>query len=162
MNWTPGYKKGFASAFAVVNEEAYDVKLIRIEVTGTGNSYVTVYAHGKPRVLSNATVAPKGYTVDSSGIKYVDSGVSQDVASPWVLKAGDNNYSSYKPSNTAGQKTCTWDDNNYVWCTDLTETNEAISNEGDIAYIEIDIIIPKSAPEQSYSLSINLYFEAVS
>jgi hypothetical protein len=148
-DWMPNSRKNYTAAFAIVNEEQFKVNITYINITGTNNSYVTVWLHGDRDADYNGETA--------SCVKVLNGGTplysSNNVV--WTLGAGNGN-----PANMNGTALSTpWDDTSHVRYS-LDDSINAVNETNDFVWVGISIDIPSDAITQAATGTIYINFKS--
>jgi len=134
----------YSAAFAIVNEEEYNLSITHINVSSTTYKYMNIWLHGDRDANANSTVT------DSSTV-FMWSNNTQINASnttAWTLAPGNSNPSDIC-SNVSNRTNCTidtpWDETEHVRYT-LNDTN-AVSGKSDFVWVQIELDIPPTVDQ---------------
>jgi len=170
-NWSSNTKVIYSSAFGIVNEEKYPLKIMYINVTptifssnstnstnSTNATYLKIWLHG------NRTANAESNVTDPSTVFMYDNGtmVNASNTTAWILGAGDKNYSNmcYNVSDRTNSGISTpWDNTSRIRYSE-SDIN-AVSNVSDFVWVQVAIDIPAIVDSGGpYSGIITIYFES--
>jgi len=150
-NVSAGMNKSYTAAFAIVNEENFNVNITHVEVaTGDQNTHLEIWVHRNPEILA---------TSDGEAAFLWDNGATvnsfDETTCAWVLGPGDGN-----PNYMNGTQTeTTWDQQAFVRFTNDTSA-WASNGTSDFVWVQISINVPGNAPIAAYSGTISFHFRA--
>jgi hypothetical protein len=148
-DWMPNSKKNYTAAFGIVNEEQFKVNITYINITGTNNSYVTVWLHGDRDADYNGETA--------SCVKVLSSGTPLYTSSTvvWTLGAGNGNQNNMNGTTLS----INWDDTSHVRYS-LDDTVNAVNETSDFVWVGVSIDIPSDAITQAATGTIYINFKS--
>jgi hypothetical protein len=149
-DWNPNSRKNYTAAFGIVNEEQFKVNITFINITGTNNSYVTIWLHGDRDADYNGDVANSAIKVLSGGTALYSSSCVV-----WTLGAGNSN-----ANNMNGTALNTnWDETSHVRYS-LDDTINAVNETSDFVWVGVSIDIPSDAVTQAATGTIYINFKS--
>jgi len=174
--------KTYPAAFAIVNCEQKHLRLTKIEITGSGASQISVYAHKDPRKPCNSHANTYGsmtmenlgsdegiFESGDSALRYVSAGSSDDNYNDGLVLGKGLDYTTslrYTVDNSVTYDEGTWDSSKNIWVHDATPSNtydiaSTLTNDetsqSNFLWIEIDIYVPQNSGTLTFS-DIKLYF----
>ena len=156
-NISRNFNKTYTAAFAIVNEEAYNISITHINVQSVNITYMKIWLHGN----MSSTIDS-----DATSVFMFDNGtiVNDSSTEAWVLAAGDDNASSVcaNVSNPAPTTIPTpWDKVAHVRYTENTTLIE--STVSDYVWVQVSVDVPAAAEvNASHSGTIEFHFKAAS
>lgn len=152
-DWLPDSTKNYTAAFCIVNEEKFKVNITHVNISGTSNSYITMWLHGD---------RDADYTADSASVvKVIREGASLYTASSvaWTLGAGDANKETMTADQSA-QLATLWDTTANVQYS-TNDANNSVNETSDFVWVGISLDIPPSAAlAASATGTIYIHFKA--
>lgn len=147
----------YTAAFAIVNENNFDLNITHINVSSSNHTYMKIYLHG------NRTVDASNSTLDNSSVFMWnnDTLVNASNTTAWVLRAGNNDSTNmcYNVSNASDCNITTpWDETAHV----RYSTNNTLiaSNVSDYVWVQITMDIPETVETiGTYTGTIWIHFE---
>ena len=156
-DWLPDSTKNYTAAFCIVNEEKFSVNITNINISGTNNSYVTMWLHGD---------RDADYNTDGAGVvKVLRDGASLYSASDvvWTLGAGDGNKETMRADWTVTngtQLTTLWDNTAHVQYS-TNDANNSVNETSDFVWLGISLNVPPdSALVPSATGTIYIHFKS--
>ncbi|MCX6665274.1 MAG: hypothetical protein NT038_04345 [Euryarchaeota archaeon] len=150
-DWSAGMNKTYTAAFAIVNEEPFDVNITRITVSNTSgmNDYMQVWLHGDRDQRAEE---------DASCVFMYNNGTSyySKSTTAWTLDTGDGNVSSM--SSDGVTVSTSWDGSAHVRYSQ-SDVN-ASSGRADFVWVQISINIPEGAVEGDHIGTLEIHFQA--
>jgi len=149
-SWMPNSQKNYTAAFALVNEEQFKVNITYVNISGTNNSYVTIWLHGDRDVDAGS---------DGTAVKIIDNGASSydDNSVVWTLGAGDSNTNNMNTSG-GGDIGTPWDDTSHVRYS-LSDW-DAVNETSDFVWVQISLNIESTATLQAATGTLYFHFKA--
>jgi hypothetical protein len=142
-DWLPNSVKNYTAAFAICNEEQFPVNITRINVSGTGAAYISVWLHGnRTKDVSSEVASAKAQSVSSGNSVHTDDSYCE-----WMLGAGDGNASTMNGSGVRRVLT-PWDSTSGVRY-NQTSTQFAKNGSRDYVWVQISLSIPANADTSS-------------
>ena len=156
--YSANMKKTFSAAFAIVNEENYDLNITHINVSSANYTYMKIWLHG------NRTADAENASLDPSAVLMWDNDtiVNESNTTAWTLKAGDGNTSNMC-ANTSDSDTynitTSWDETAHVrYSLNNTFVNTSV---GDYVWVQITIDIPETIQDTgSHTGTIWIHLES--
>jgi hypothetical protein len=148
-DWMPNSKKNYTAAFGIVNEEYFKVNITHVNITGTNNSYITIWLHGDRDADYNGET--------SSCVKVLSGGTALYTSSTaaWTLGAGNGNANNMNGTDLSTP----WDDTSHVRYS-LDDTKNAVNESYDFVWVGVSIDIPSDAIAQSATGTIYIHFKS--
>lgn len=165
-NWTS------PAAFAIVNTQPTNMTISKIEVTGDTNGYLRVWLHKNMSRPCNSSMMPPDLVCESSADKqiYYDGTQSFNYGnSGWRLYRGLGYNASignltYTDDGTESHAiNALWNDTLNIWVYNKTigiGSNLANNDTANFVWVEIEVVVPDGASDNSYSGNLVVYFKA--
>jgi len=152
--WTPGTRKNYTAAFGIVNEEQWKVNISYMNITGTNNSYVTIWLHGDRDLDYQGEGAASVKMIREGTALYT----STDTA--WSLGAGNQNPDNMcGGENGATQITTPWATASHVKYS-YNNANNSVNGTSDFVWVGVSIYVPPDAKVQTATGTIYIHFRA--
>jgi len=136
-DWMPNSDKNYTAAFGIVNEEQFAVNITYINVSGTNDSYLTMWLHGD----RDADYGGDG----AASVKVLDDGAAlydaDDVV--WTLAAG-NGVSTDMSADGSTQLTTPWDSTSSIMYSH-NNANNSVNETSDFVWVGISLQLPSDA-----------------
>ena len=148
-DWMPNSRKNYTAAFGIVNEEQFKVNITYINISGTNNSYVTVWLHGDRDADYNGET--------SSCVKVVSGGTALYSSSSvvWTLAAGNSDANNMNGTDLSTP----WDSTSNVRYS-MDDTKNAENETYDFVWVGVSIDIPSDAITQAATGKIYIHFKS--
>ena len=151
------FNKTYTAAFAIVNEEAYNISITHINVQSVNITYMKIWLHGNMSSIIDS---------DTTSVFMFDNGtiINESTTIAWTLAAGNENASNVCANvSDPGSTTIPtpWDETAHVRYT--TNTTLVESSVSDYVWVQVSVDIPAAAEVgASHSGTIEFHFRSSS
>jgi len=161
-DWMPDSKKSYTAAFGIVNEEPFYVNITHVNITGTNNTYLSMWFHGD----RDQDVSLLGDSA-ANRVKVLANG-SQIYSSSdtvWTFTPGDQDPGTMCADtyNYVGagctQLVTAWDDTSKIKYS-TNDANNSINGSSDFVWVQVVVDVPPDAATQAATGKIYIHFKA--